>query len=164
LNFLADYQGKKVKMKSRRNLLAFGVFLTAAIILNITTTSLGDESSRLTVLNKTGAYLHVYVEGTVYPYVAPDRSVTHTASARETFYVEVFYSPGQGRTRTIVDSTFTLPYTPATSYTTGDNCSCEDPNSSVSCTDDEGVVNNPAQGGAAHWEITEDLFEAIQGE
>lgn len=151
-------------MKSKRNLLAFCMFLVTAIVLNITTTSLGDDSSRITVLNKTGDYIHVYIEGSVYPYIAPDRSVTHSASARETFYVEAFYSPGQGQTSTIIDSTFTLPYTPATSYTTGDNCSCEDPNSSVSCTDDEGVVNNPAQGGAAHWEITEDLFDDNQGE
>jgi hypothetical protein len=150
-------------MKSRRNLLAPGVFLAAVVVLNITTT-FGDESSRLTVLNKTGAYIHLYIEGAVYPYVAPDRSVTHTASARETFYVEVFYSPGQGASRAIVDSTFTLPYAPPTTYTTGYDCSCEDPNSSVSCSEDEGVYNSPAQGGSAHWEVTPDLFEETQGE
>jgi hypothetical protein len=151
-------------MRSTKNVLVFCLFLVTSIVLNITTTSLGDESSRLTVLNKTGDYLHIYIEGTTYPYVAPGRSVTHSASAQETFYVEAFYSPGQGQTSAFIESTFTLPYTPAISYTTGDNCSCEDPNSSVSCTDDEGVVNNPAQGGSDHWEITEDLFEDIQGE
>ncbi len=146
-------------MKSTKNLLAFCMFLVTLILLNITTTSLGDESSRLTVSNKTGAYLHVFIEGAAYPYVAPDRSVTHSASARETFHVEAFYSPGQDRTGNIIDSTFTLPYTPSSSYATGDNCSCEDPNSSVSCSEDAGVVTNPAQGGSDSWQITEDLFE-----
>ena len=151
-------------MKSPKNLLLLGLFFVAAVILNITTTSFGQSSSRMTILNKTGSYLHVYIEGTVYPYVAPERSVTHSASARETFYIEVFYSPGQGQTSTMIDTTFTLPYTPATTYTTGDNCSCEDPNSSWSCSEDEGVVTNPAQGGSAHWEVTPDLFEESQGD
>lgn len=146
-------------MKSAANLLAICGFLAALILLNITTTTLGDESSRLTVVNKTGAYLHIYIEGIAYPYVAPDRSVTHAATARETFYVEAFYSPGQNISDNIIDSTFTLPYTPATTYRTGDSCSCEDPNSSASCSEDEGVVTNPAQGGSASWQITRDLFE-----
>lgn len=152
-------------MKSSRNWLVFIAFLVTAVVLNITTTSFGDSASRLTIINKTGVYLHVYIEGTVYPYVAPDRSVTHSASARETFYVEAFYSPGQGKTSAIVDSMFALPYTPASTYSTGGGeCSCEDPNSSWSCSDDEGVVNNPAQGGSAHWEITADMFEENQGD
>jgi hypothetical protein len=147
------------ELRSTKNILTAGLVVAGLILLNIVTTSLGDESSRLTIVNKTGAYIHIYIEGTTYPYVAPDRSVTHSASARETFYVETFYSPGQNISANIVDSTFTLPYTPAQTYTTGDNCSCEDPNSSVSCTDDEGVVTNPAQGGSANWEITRDLFD-----
>ena len=146
-------------MKSKRNMLVFCMFLVTVINLNITTTSLGDESSRLTVINKTGAYLHVFIEGAAYPYVAPDRSVTHSASARETFFVEVFYSPGQSGTAAIIDSTFTLAYTPSSTYTTADNCSCEDPNSSISCSEDEGLVTKPAQGSSASWEITADLFE-----
>jgi hypothetical protein len=146
-------------VKTAKNLLVTGSVVAALILLNIVTTSLGDESSRLTVINRTGAYLHVYIEGVMYAYVAPERSVTHSASARETFYVEAFYSPGQNISYEVIDSTFTLPYTPASTYTTGDNCSCEDPNSSVSCSEDEGVVTNPAQGGSASWEITPDLFE-----
>jgi len=145
-------------MKSAKTLLVFCVFLVTVIVLNVVTTTLGDGSSRLTVTNETAAYLHVYIEGAAYPYVAPDRSVTHSASARETFFVEAFYSPGQGKTGDIIDSTFTLPYTPARSYTTGDECSCEDPNSSFYCSDDDGVVTNPAEGGSASWQITEDLF------
>jgi hypothetical protein len=90
--------------------------------------------------------------------VAPDRNLTHVASAREKFYVEAFYSPGQNKSSVIIDSTITLPYTPAESYTYGDHCSCEDPNSSTSCSETEGVVNNPAQGGSAIWEITPSDF------
>ena len=146
-------------MKTAKNSLVTVLLVVALILLNIVTTSLGDESSRLTVVNRTGAYLHVYIEGVVYAYVAPDRSVTHSASARETFHVEAFYSPGQNISDEIIDSTFSLPYTPSKTYATGDNCSCEDPNSSVSCSEDEGVVTNPAQGGSASWEITPDLFE-----
>jgi hypothetical protein len=146
-------------MKPACRLLVPALFLVAVIVLNVTTVSIGDETSRLTVINKTGAYLHVFIEGTAYPYVAPNRSVTHSASARETFYAEAFYSPGQNRPFDTVDSTFTLPYTPAATYATGDECSCEDPNSSVSCSEDEGVVTSPAQGGSDTWEITGDLFE-----
>jgi hypothetical protein len=130
------------------------------VVLNVITTTLGDGASRLTVMNKTGAYLHVSIEGSIYPYLAPDHSVTHSASARETFFVEVFYSPGQGRTTKIIDSTFTLPYTPGRSYTTGgDKCSCQDPSTNLSCTEDENVVTEPAEGGSASWEVTEGLFE-----
>jgi hypothetical protein len=136
------------------------MFLVALVVLNVITTTLGDASSRLTVANKTGAYLHVYIEGTAYPYIAPDRSVTHSASPRETFFVEVFYSPGQGKTSDMIDSTFTLPYTPEATYATGDACCCEDPNSSLYCSQDQGVVTNPAQGGSASWQVTEDLFES----
>lgn len=134
-------------------------FLLAAFVLNVTTTSLGDEFSRLTVVNKTGAYLHIYIENAAHPYVAPDRRIVHTVSIRETVFVEAFYSPGQGRTAAIIDTTFTIPFTPGSAYVTGDHCSCEDPNSSVSCSDDAGVVTNPAQGGSAFWEITQDDFE-----
>ena len=148
-------------MKSARNVLLVCVFVVSVVVLNVITTTLGDGSSRLTVVNKTGAYLHAYIEGCLYPYVAPDRSVTHSASARETFFVEVFYSPGQGRGSDIIDSTFTLPYTPGRSYTTGgDKCSCQDPNTRLSCTEDENVVTEPAEGGSATWEVTEDLFES----
>ena len=150
----------KDNMKSKKNLLVFCTLVVTAIALNVTTTTLGDGNSRLTVFNKTGAYLHVYIEGATYAYVAPNRSITHSASARETFFAEVFYSPGQGKSGGIIDSTFTLPYTPSQSYTAGgDECSCEDPNSSLYCSEDEDVVTNPAQGGSASWEITEDLFE-----
>jgi hypothetical protein len=145
-------------MKSPKNLLTFSIFLITIIILNVITFSFSDESSRLTVINRTGAYLHIYIEGTLYPYVAPDRNLTHVASAREKFYVEAFYSPGQNKSSVIIDSTITLPYTPAESYTYGDHCSCEDPNSSTSCSETEGVVNNPAQGGSAIWEITPSDF------
>lgn len=147
-------------MKRKRDLLIPCSFLFAVVALNVTTVSLGDESSRLTVVNKTGAYIHLYIEGAAYPYVAPDRRVTHSATLRETFSVEAFYSPGQGTTDAIIDSTFTIPFTPAASYVTGDHCSCEDPYSSVSCSDDAGVVTNPAQGGSATWEITAADFVA----
>jgi hypothetical protein len=146
-------------MRSIRNLVILCVLLTTAVVLNVITTTLGDGTSNLTVFNKTAAYLHVFIEGAAYPYVAPGHSVTHSTSARETFYVEAFYSPGQGKTGDIIDSTFTLPYSPPVTYSTGDECSCQDPNSSYYCSDDEGAVTTPAQGGSASWEITEDLFQ-----
>lgn len=145
-------------MKSARHLLVLCGFLVTVIALNIATTSLGEDSSRLTIVNRTGAYLHVVVEGALYAYVAPGRILTHSTSPRQRFYVEAFYSPAQGRTAAVIDSTFTLPYSPGSTYLIGDNCTCEDPNSSAACTNDQGVVQNPAQGGSATWEITEDLF------
>lgn len=148
-------------MKAKKKVLTFFVVLALYLILNSITTTVVAEKSSLTVINKTGHFLHVFIDGEIYPYVNPYYSLTHVTSARELVHTRVFYSPGQGKTSRVIDSTFTLPYTPPQQYTTNDgyDCSCSDPNYSHSCSSPTETVDVPAQGGNVIWEVTEDDFE-----
>lgn len=148
----------KIKSKFLKIILVVIIFF----ILNVITVILGDDQSRLTVMNKTDFYLHISIDGNIYPYVAPNHSVTYSTNAKPTIFCEIFYSPGQGKLFTILDSTFTLPYTPPSTTTYGDDysCQCSDPNSDYSCSEsNRDVVNVPAQGGNATWEISDSDFE-----
>ena len=135
------------------------IILVFLLLFNLFTLSLGDNQSRLNVVNKTPHRLHIVIEGTVHPYIAPNVTITHTTDPQATMYVEVFYSPAQNLTSTIIDSFISLPYSPPSSSTYGDSYSCECQDESHSCSEsNEGVVNVPAQGGSVTWEITDDLF------
>lgn len=118
------------------------LFCLCLLLINIATVLLGDEESRLTVVNKTEHYLHIFIDEQPYLYIAPDRSVTHSAGAKASMSVSVVYAPGQGidgsRTETV-----TLPYRSASEY-----CDCSDEDAFGDC------VVTPSSGGSSRWEVT----------
>lgn len=144
-------------MNKNKDIFKVSVFLGILLLLNIVKVSLSDEKSRLTILNKTDSYLHIAIEGNLYPYTPSGQDVTHETEPKSELYVQVFYSPGQGKTNTVIDSTFEISYTPGSTQTYGDYCSCEDPNSSSACSE-AGEVTVPPQGGSARWEVTDEDF------
>ena len=146
-------------MHIKSKLFNFLIVAVLLLLLNVITVLMGDDQSRLTVINKTEYYIHIVIDGNVFPYVGPNVSITQTSSPTSTMRAEVFYSPGQGKTSQIIDSTFSLPYTPASTRTYGDSYSCDCQDETFSCSESSsGVVNVPAQGGSAQWEITNDTF------
>ena len=107
--------------------------------------SYGDEEARLTVVNKTEHYLNVIIDGSPFLYVSPERGVTHKSSAKPTFSVTVFFSPGQGVSGKI-DTTLSVPYTSGDfgcSYGNQSGCDCS---------------TTPADAGAAMWEVTDSML------
>ena len=64
-------------MLIKKTLPKFFLMLIILLLLNIVSVLLGDSKSSLTVINKTSHYLHIRVQGKMYPYVAPGWSITH---------------------------------------------------------------------------------------
>lgn len=149
-------------MRATKNIFEISFLLVILLILNFVTVSLSDEKTRLTIGNKTESYLHMSIDGSLFTYVAPNQYVDYETEPKPELFVQVFYSPGQGKTSAIIDSTFVLPYTPASTTAYGDECSCQDPNTEQSCSYTDKVVENPPQGGSARWEITDDDFSDLQ--
>ena len=111
--------------------------------------SIGSEESSLTVANHTQHYLHIFIEGEAFPYVAPEHSVSHLSEPKPSVLVTVLYAPGQGISGSAVD-TVEVPYRGAT-----EACSCEGDDQWGDC------VYTPASGGSTRLEIwPEDLEPA----
>jgi hypothetical protein len=75
----------------------------------MTITFSGEDSSSLTVINRTPLFLHVIIDGKPYLYISPERGVTHESDAKPAFSVTVFYSPGQATTGRI-NRVIQVPY------------------------------------------------------
>lgn len=130
----------------------FFLLLVMLLLLNIVSVLLGDSKSSLTVINKTTHYLHIRVQGKMYPYVAPNWSVTHETGIVSSMDVRVIYSPGEGLEEAVFDTTIAIPYTPSQTSGTSSGCDCADD------TYDCKTVNTsttPAQGGSAAFEVTQ---------
>jgi hypothetical protein len=135
------------------------IIMVFLLFFNLFTVSFGDNKSRLNVVNRTRYYLHIVVEGTVYPYVARNVTITHTTDPQESMYYEVFYSPGQNLSTEVIGNYVDIPYSPSSTTTSGDSYSCDCQDDNFSCSEsNKSVVNVPAQGGSVTLEITEDLF------
>ncbi len=133
-------------MSLKVNFPKFLMLLFFLLLFNIAVISLGDNAqSRVTVVNRTTHYLHVFVDDEPYLYLSPNKSITHTADAKPTMLVNVIYSPGQGVTGSAT-KTINLYYESASS-----DCVC----------DEEGhdeCVYSPQVGGSEKWEVkAEDL-------
>jgi hypothetical protein len=114
------------------------------------TISYGDSQASLQVTNKTGYFLHVYINGEPHLYLAPKHSATGSATST-TLNVTVFYAPGQGVSG-IIDRTFEAPYTPATTSSSG----CSDSDNGTSCECSKSTT--PAQYGKVMWTVTADTM------
>lgn len=145
-------------MNAKKNVTGIFFFLITLFVLNVVNISLSQEKSSLTIGNKTESYLHISIDGNLYTYVAPSQYVNYETEPKPELFVQVSYSPGQGKTSSIIDSTFTIPFTPGSVTAYGDECSCQDPHSESSCSYTDRVVENPPQGGNARWDITDDYF------
>ena len=115
------------------------------LFINVVTIMLGDDESKLTVVNSTAFYLHLFVDGTEYLYVAPTQSITHATDPKPDMIVTALYAPGQGLKGSITD-TVDVPYQSAFS-----GCSCEEGQSDCSYT--------PPAGGSTRWEVTPDMID-----
>jgi hypothetical protein len=138
-------------MRSRdaaRNAILLALLLVTLLLVNVATVAVGEDDSQLTVANLTGHFVHIFIEGQDFLYVAPDRSVTYAASARPDMLVEVVYSPGQGVRGSLVD-TVPVPYRGSTTA-----CSCQDDDSYGEC------IYEPPSGGSARFEVfADDMIE-----
>ena len=133
-----------IAMSSRsavRNSLHLTLLLLLLLLVNIVTVADGADESRLTVANLTEHYVHIFIEGETYLYVAPQRSVAYTTSAKPTMLVEIVYAPGQGVRGSAVD-TVAVPYRSSQS-----GCSCEEGDSWGDC------IYEPPSGGTARIEV-----------
>lgn len=138
----------------RRHPLQFYLLIAFIFFISPLSISFGDSEARITVKNKTDHFLHIYIDGAPYLYVAPKRSITKEA-ATTTFDVTAFYAPGQGVSGTI-DRYFPVPdYNPASS-TSG--CRDEGPNSGCECSQ----TTTPAEYGSVTWEITADTMTVVE--
>jgi hypothetical protein len=120
------------------------IVLTILLTINIITVTFGSDKSKITVFNRTDYYLHFFIDGTQYLFIAPERSVTHETDAKPTIIVTAFYAPGQGVKGSITD-TVSVPYRSAVT-----GCSCEEGNIVGECS------YTPPAGGSANHEITAD--------
>ena len=68
------------------------------MLLSMTISFSGEDTSHLTVINRTPLFLHVIIDGKPFLYISPERGVTHESEAKPSFSVTVFYSPGQSIT------------------------------------------------------------------
>ncbi len=122
------------------------LFILFMFLLNIVTITLGDEPSRITVVNNTEYFLHVFVDATEYLYLESDQSLFHETEPKSQVNVKAFYAPGQGITGSL-DANVEIPYQGSTT-----DCSCEEDQLFGDCT------TTPAVGGATTFEIDpEDL-------
>ena len=96
------------------------VLLLTLLLINVVAVSIGSEESSLTVANHTQHYLHIFIDGDPFLYVAPERSVTYVSAPKPDILVTAIYSPGQGIHGSLSD-TVTVPYRGAT-----EACSCEE--------------------------------------
>jgi hypothetical protein len=115
--------------------------LIVLLAVNIVTTTLGGDKSKLTVFNRTDYYLHFIIDGTEYLFVPPERSITHEMDAKPSVVVKAFYAPGQG-VKGMVSDTVGIPFQSALT-----GCSCED-NSLGECS------YTPPTGGSGTYDIT----------
>jgi hypothetical protein len=109
--------------------------------------SIGNSNSKLTVMNKTEQYLHIFIEGAPYLYISPNRSVTAESGGFVTFTVTAFYSPGQNIKGSITRDITVEPLSPGSAgcdYDRGEGCDC---------------TTTPAVGGSEIWEITADSLQ-----
>jgi hypothetical protein len=117
------------------------------LLINIVTVTLSDEKSKLTAVNSTEYYLHFFIDGIEYLYVAPGKSITHATDPKPDIIVTAFYAPGQGIIGSVTD-TVDVPYQSASS-----GCTC----------DEQGQADcfyNPPTGGATTWEVTSSMIIA----
>ena len=122
------------------------LFLLFLLLLNIVTVTLGDEPSRITIVNKTEYFLHVFVDATEYLYLESGQSLFHETEPKSQVNVKAFYAPGQGITGSL-DVYVEIPYQGSTT-----ECSCQEGQLFGDCT------TTPVMGGATTFEINpEDL-------
>jgi hypothetical protein len=114
--------------------------------------SYGDSQGRVTVLNKTDHFLHVYIDGEPHLYVEPRHRVSKEG-AKTTFDVTVFYAPGQGVSG-VIDTILEVSYSPPP--TTGSGCwdKSGDRNAGCQCSETTG----PADYGASKLEVADSLM------
>ena len=87
--------GSKARAGTKRSHpLQFYLLLGFIFFLSPLSISFGDNKAKMTVKNKTAHFLHVYVDGAPYLYLAPNRSITREAAVT-TFEVTAFYAPGR---------------------------------------------------------------------
>jgi hypothetical protein len=134
----------------------FSLFALFLILLNIITILLGDSKSRLTVINRTNHYIHIKVQNTIYPYVAPDWDITHESKIVATMRVKIFYSPGQGMENSVIDTIIGLPYTPAYTSVSSQGCDCQD--DQYDC-EKITETEHEAEGGSSILEVTQADFD-----
>jgi len=145
-------EGLEVSVRAKKSYpLQFYLLIAFIFFISPLSISFGDTEARVTVVNKTDKYLHVFIDGAPHLYVAPGRSASKEA-AKTDFSVSAFYAPGQGITAS-VDTTITITdYTPS-STTTG----CDDnDNDNSGC--DCNQTTTPADYGSETYEITTDLM------
>ena len=123
------------------------VLLFVFLILPLTIT-FGEDEAKMTVVNKTGHFLHVIMNGDAFLYVAPERSVTYAAESGSDLHmlVDVFYSPGQEVSEETQRSFVVRPAQRASSGCDWDSDGGWDCSSS------------PAIGGLMVWEVTHDTL------
>jgi hypothetical protein len=147
----ATGRGQATKPLKYYLLLAFIFFMSPLSI------SFGDSQATFSVLNKTGYFLHVYINGEPYLYLAPMRRAT-LQSATITFDVTAFYAPGQGVSG-VIDRIFDAPYTAPSTHSSG----CKDDsdnNSNLGCECSKSTT--PADYGSVIWEVTADTMAVAE--
>jgi hypothetical protein len=107
--------------------------------------SAGGDVGRLTVINDTGYFIHVIVDGEPFLYVSPGAGAIFEKEGYSTVVAKAFYSPGQDISGEAVRSFSIAPYEP---YSTG----CDWSN--LECT------STPESGGPLSWTVTPDTLAA----
>lgn len=131
-------------------------YLLIAFIFFISPLSIGIGSSEptFTAVNKTGKFLHMFINSDPVLYVAPKQSASATSSST-TFDVKVFYAPGQGDSGMVVSRTFEVAYYPPPTNSAGCHSSSEE-GGDYGC--DCSTTTGPASYGSEVWEITPDTM------
>ena len=131
-------------------------YLLIAFIFFISPLSIGIGASEptFTAVNKTGKFLHMFINGDPVLYLAPQHSASAT-SGGTTFDVKVFYAPGQGDSGVVVSRTFKVAYYPPPTNSAGCHSSSEE-HGDYGC--DCSTTTGPASYGSEAWEITADTM------
>ena len=137
-------------MSTRLNLRVLIVLLAVLPLVNALTVALGAEKASVTVVNRTGRFIHVFVDGEQFLYVPSDRSIIHTGEPKSTVLVEAFYSPGQDVAGSLTD-TVSVPYRAAR-----EACTCAEGQTWGDC------IYTPPAGGSARLEIFPEDMEDPQ--
>jgi hypothetical protein len=144
------YREEHMKLLKSSNLTKICAAILALVLLNGITVLLGDTTSHLTVVNKTPYFLHITLNGTITPYVAPEGSAVMETMATPSIDVYVVFSPGQGMGNKSIDTTMSMPYSPPATTTSGYSCDCADDEYDCSTVKSK---STPAQGDSKVWEI-----------